>query len=78
MARFVDRPAGTFGTGPPPAGVLGTGDVVTFPTGERLIVIAVCSVSYALRSLSGSGNVLVTPEELAEMLEGVDAASVVS
>lgn len=49
-------------------GPYGVGDRLTFHTGEEVMVTALCSVTYKLKSLNGRGTFLLTPEELRELL----------
>ena len=78
--RFKGRPVGTIEgrrIDRAEEGCLDVGDTVTLTTGEELMVTAVGTVTFQLRSLNGCGVALLTSDELDELVPkvGVDAAS---
>lgn len=54
-AKWIDRDE---------EGALGVGDRVELKTGEILMVTAVCSVTYAMKSITGRGTAMMTMVEL--------------
>lgn len=81
MRRFTERPVGRV-DGPRidrgEEGCLDVGDTVELVTGETLMVTAVGSVTFQLKSLNGEGTALLTKDELDRLVinVGVDATSV--
>ena len=83
MARWQPRPVGTIKgklIDRTEEGVLDVGDTVELTTGEVLMVTAVGTVTFRLKSLNGTGTALLTSDELDRLVlyVGLDADRVVS